>query len=602
MTLGFLYQNHCLAAEATLEGGASCFVDFARNLYAQGDPDGELGPVTDFRPTRRYRGENLGLLQILVFDFGAAKPVDLVALLGLNLTPAGWVELAVSNDPTFAATLWQAGATPDSRRASLIMALPDGISARYLRVGLCDPTRDYLELGLAIAGELARPRYDAASGGQRGWQDASQVTPAQELGVAVARRVPRRQWTVPFAVIDQADIDQIFADLGGGNGLSLPVLCLESSPLAGGLYSGDWIYGLLSQGVVVRNLFKEHWSGSLQILELPARPGSGEGELVASTLALDRTGAVDFTPAEPLLIGQTADLSVSLRAAAENLKSESGSVAVAGGAFGLVGDGGFTLAPGQSQAFAVRFTPTIQASDQAGSLTVTHSASGTVSPLSIALSGAALAPPVFARLHKDYTATGPLNFVGGSGNLGARCDLILSGHAWPRAYTAAPDLTIATAKSYFELLVEALGAGTAGQRLQVGFARAARSSKLTLYALGYQNNLDWGFTDAGKSYVDGVLSPLTAALAVGDVVMVALDPAARQAWIGVNGVWLASGDPPAGLNPTFSWAADPDSEIRAAASLFKLGTRVTFNFGASPFFYAPPAGWLAGYGSNLENL
>ncbi|MGO1121211.1 hypothetical protein ACTL6U_21145 [Rhodovibrionaceae bacterium A322] len=602
MTVGFVTENHCLGAEVELTGGVTWFADFARNLYAAGSPVADLAGLADWRPTRRYRSENHGFAQSLLFDFGDSKPVDLVALLALNLTAAGRVEVLLSDSADLTPPIWEGAATPNPDEAGLVFALPAQVSARYLQITLCDPTRDVLELGLAVAGAVVQPAYGLATGGQKGWRDGSSATPAQQAGLTVAARTPRRFWTLPFAVVAQEDADQLYQQLGGQLGLSHPLLCLESWSREESLYSGDWIYGLLNQGVTLKNLFRDHWSGSLQIEELPGRPGSGEGALGSSSLSLDQA-AVDFTPGDPIFVGETVEQTVCLTAGAENLTLEAGVATVTGTACQLVGEGSFSLAAGQSKDLTLRFAPSLQGADQAGSLTIEHAASGSLRPLTVPLTGSALYAPRFA-IFDNSRRSGRVALP--DGQLSARVKFPVPAYTFPIGHRAAADMSHDTIRSYWEVTIIAFGTGAVGERIQIGFVLGPGTSNKE-DALGSNADLDFGLTDKGETHIGGVLASLTGALSLGDVIGVAPDPVARKAWLRKNGVWLGGGDPEAGINPTFTWPDTGDLDVRPAVSL--LGdvnpsetSRVLANFGASPFEDAPPLGWQPGHGENLENL
>ena len=72
------------------------------------------------------------------------------------------------------------------------------------------------------------------------------------------------------------------------------------------------------------------------------------------------------------------------------------------------------------------------------------------------------------------------------------------------------------------------------------------------------------------------------------VVMVAVDMGAGKIWWGVNGTWIASGDPAAGTNYAFN------NLTGTLYPVFATGVNtnaVKANFGATAFAYTPPTGF-----------
>ena len=96
----------------------------------------------------------------------------------------------------------------------------------------------------------------------------------------------------------------------------------------------------------------------------------------------------------------------------------------------------------------------------------------------------------------------------------------------------------------------------------------------------------WAYLADARVYHNGSASSYGTTLAVGDVFQIALDIDAGKVWYGINGTWMASGDPSTGDNPSQTFTANQSMTFAVASG---SGT-FTFvaNFGQQPFKYDPP--------------
>jgi hypothetical protein len=101
------------------------------------------------------------------------------------------------------------------------------------------------------------------------------------------------------------------------------------------------------------------------------------------------------------------------------------------------------------------------------------------------------------------------------------------------------------------------------------------------------NTNTWAYLADGRVYHNSSASSYGTTLAVGDVFQIALDIDAGKVWYGINGTFMASGDPTAGTNPSQTFTANQQMTFAVASG---SGT-FTFvaNFGQQPFKYDPPA-------------
>jgi hypothetical protein len=102
--------------------------------------------------------------------------------------------------------------------------------------------------------------------------------------------------------------------------------------------------------------------------------------------------------------------------------------------------------------------------------------------------------------------------------------------------------------------------------------------------------------NAFASYYNNITSDQTewGGVSVDDVMQVAFDADTGKAWLGVNNVWMDSGNPALGSSPSFTLTATSGIEEYAFAFSFYYqdGSHV-INFGQYGFDYTPPEGFVA---------
>lgn len=164
-------------------------------------------------------------------------------------------------------------------------------------------------------------------------------------------------------------------------------------------------------------------------------------------------------------------------------------------------------------------------------------------------------------------------------------------------------------KTYYEFIVPSTRAYT-----QYGFLRGdlqlINGGAANLIASSYPGGIGY-FTSDGKVFTNGsVLLATGAAPAVGDVVMLAHDPKTNKVWFGLNGVWLNSGNPAAGigevatLSSAYQWhVAVSDAATQDNHYMFgqaPLHASATWHAEARGYFrYPPPTGFKALCTKNL---
>jgi len=115
------------------------------------------------------------------------------------------------------------------------------------------------------------------------------------------------------------------------------------------------------------------------------------------------------------------------------------------------------------------------------------------------------------------------------------------------------------------------------------------------------NHVSWpdtyGATQAGYNLTAGPGRAFTWTPTVGDTLMYALDLDTKKLTIGRNGQWPASGTTAA---PSFEAAVPAYIGLPSGVPLYPViavawSARLQANFGATPFKYAPPAGYMQGW-------
>jgi hypothetical protein len=114
------------------------------------------------------------------------------------------------------------------------------------------------------------------------------------------------------------------------------------------------------------------------------------------------------------------------------------------------------------------------------------------------------------------------------------------------AATSISTISFSSGKIYCEEVVQS--GSTANN---IGFV----TSGYTAAGLLGQDNLGWSYQTNGRSRHNGSQSGIMTAYTVGDVIGLAIDDDNGKAWFSVNGVYVGSGNPATGANPTFTFTA-----------------------------------------------
>lgn len=156
---------------------------------------------------------------------------------------------------------------------------------------------------------------------------------------------------------------------------------------------------------------------------------------------------------------------------------------------------------------------------------------------------------------------------------------------------------VTTGKWYWEVLPN-----NDGQGLHVGTS-PAEGLPISPYYPG-STSLSYGYNGSnGQKVTNGTYSAFGDTFTTNDVLSVALDMDNGSVWFAKNGVWQASGDPAANLNPAFTGIS---LSVPLTASIGRnnaaaVNPQANVNFGQRPFSYTPPSGFNTICTNNLPS-
>lgn len=137
-------------------------------------------------------------------------------------------------------------------------------------------------------------------------------------------------------------------------------------------------------------------------------------------------------------------------------------------------------------------------------------------------------------------------------------------------------------KRYWEIVL-GTGGSTAPNNVAPGVATTDHSLNIQIG----QSLTSWGILVDGRKYHNASPSAYLSSFADGSVVGIAVDADSGKIWWSQNGVWGASGDPGAGINPAFS---NLSGTLYPAVSLYQ-DKSATARFLISAQTYAVPSGF-----------
>ncbi len=205
----------------------------------------------------------------IVCDLGAVRSIDVVALLGINITASGTVRVRVSaTDPAgVAGLLYDSAASTavDWRpEAGGVWLMPAPVGARYVRIDLADASLPWIEAGRLVISALTRFAINFDYGWSAGRTDLSRRTEMAGGQTIVERRGQRRTISVTFSALTEAEA-ALFDDIDAAVGLHTDVLFIRDPAAADRWRASLW--GLPDTLEPVANPYFETYSRALKIVE-----------------------------------------------------------------------------------------------------------------------------------------------------------------------------------------------------------------------------------------------------------------------------------------------------------------------------------------------
>lgn len=154
-----------------------------------------------------------------------------------------------------------------------------------------------------------------------------------------------------------------------------------------------------------------------------------------------------------------------------------------------------------------------------------------------------------------------------------------------------PGFTHSSGKYYCELKAILLGSNTSNNAFGIGTSAAISALSSNTSFIG-SNSFGWSYFFTNGCFHSGSASGPTTGWVNGDVLMMAIDITAGKVWWGINGVWLASGNPATGANPIFTSVA---GTLYPILTMFDNVSQVTANFGATAYAFTPPTGFATNW-------
>lgn len=183
------------------------WLDFEEDTYGvSGSSSLPVSNLANRQLSKVWRTRNtLPTWTWFVCDFGAVRQIDVVALLSHNISPEGQWRVRLSNDSTFATSIYDSSMTkawpamssfgvkpwgvwswgealgvfetPEDLRPNSILVLDDSVNAQYLRIDISDPTNPdgYIQAGRCYSGPKYQPTKNISYGWEIGWKDDSEV-------------------------------------------------------------------------------------------------------------------------------------------------------------------------------------------------------------------------------------------------------------------------------------------------------------------------------------------------------------------------------------------------------------------------------------------
>lgn len=191
----------------------------------------------------------------IVVDVRAMMPIDLFAMIGVNLSSAGAARFRLSSIDSagLAGDVYDSGnlnGLIDPKYGYLIHRLSTPATARFARMDLSEPSLPYIEAGRVIVSLSQQAGINFAPGWGRSRIDQSKQAASENGVIYIDRRLKYRQWELSFDYLSESEANDFVEEMSYLNGASDDVLFI-ADPDSTNL-GRDAIYGLVTESALTQ--------------------------------------------------------------------------------------------------------------------------------------------------------------------------------------------------------------------------------------------------------------------------------------------------------------------------------------------------------------
>jgi hypothetical protein len=191
---------------------------------------------------RKWRGSTPGHDSVII-DLGSLQSFDTIAVLGITGT-AITIKASAIDSTGVAGEITSGTYSFDQNYKSQIVALPNPITARYIRFDVTNGTTGLAEIGRVFIGSRVQFKYNFIKGWQRSWNDLSLRSKTRGGQTQIFPDAVYRKYDVSFGFLTQSDRDGFIEDIDRINAMKTDVLFI-TDPASVNL-SRDSVWGLVS--------------------------------------------------------------------------------------------------------------------------------------------------------------------------------------------------------------------------------------------------------------------------------------------------------------------------------------------------------------------
>lgn len=253
--------------------------------------------VQDMQLAKSYQASTT-TTAYMVFDFGAQKIIDMVAILGHNLDQtAGTVRIRLGNDSGFSTTEYDSGASDAwptveefgylawgefhwggilsgdavaDYTISYFDVLDQAVQARYMRIDLDNPQSgdSFINIGRVFAGPSYRPTNSMAFGWDITWVDDSIITKSLNGNTFIDEKPRYRRLSFTLPAIGGSEIfHNLFNHLDRRRGVAKDIIVIPQ-PSDETTFITQNIYGRMLNLNPIENRAPSYYERTIEVEEI----------------------------------------------------------------------------------------------------------------------------------------------------------------------------------------------------------------------------------------------------------------------------------------------------------------------------------------------